>query len=327
MKNELVQLFDNLIEGAYPLSTVRALQEGRGDKGAWSQIVDSGFLDALVPESQGGAGLSLRDVGPLIEVLGQHIVPDPVAETMVGRALLAKSGSSYPNGLIMLGFPQDRTALPNKTTMAAKYAIVADGDRVGLIGLDGYHDSPSARANRSPEEVRLLPGISAACSPDELARISAVVRSTIIAGASERILEMTTEYANARVQFGKPIGRLQAIQQQIAVMSERVAMVRIAAQIGYNCELVPSIAATAIAKSTASAAVVDIAGISHAVHGAIGVSHEHDLHLYTRTLHDCRLADGSEGLWYRQLGNLRVTFDARTSVDFIRNITAPSPAE
>lgn len=129
---------------------------------------------------------------------------------------------------------------------------------------------------------------------------------------------MSVNYANERVQFGKPIGRQQAIQQQLAVMAEQVLLVRFAAASGCRDGLAPSPLAAASAKQVASAAVPLIASIAHAVHGAIGITAEYDLQLHTRRLHEWRLADGSDGYWARRLGEARLGSAAATSIDFVR---------
>ena len=49
-------------------------------------------------------------------------------------------------------------------------------------------------------------------------------------------------------------------------------------------------------------AATRVAATAHAVYGAIGISEEHDLQLFTRRLHEWRLADGSETYWNRLLG-------------------------
>ena len=80
----------------------------------------------------------------------------------------------------------------------------------------------------------------------------------------------------------------------------------------------PALEAAAIAKQVASIAAVPVAEIAHAVHGAIGISEEYDLQLYTRRLHEWRLADGSEAYWAAQLGAARLAAANQSSVDFIR---------
>ena len=77
----------------------------------------------------------------------------------------------------------------------------------------------------------------------------------------------------------------------------------------------PALAATA--KSITSAAAARVANTAHAVHGAIGISEEHDLQLYTRRLHDWRLAWGSESYWNAVLGSARLG-ESAPSVDWVR---------
>ena len=123
-----------------------------------------------------------------------------------------------------------------------------------------------------------------------------------ISGAADRVLAMTVAYAGERSQFGKPIGRQQALQQQLAVMAEDCVAVRMAVELAAASES-PDPLRVAAAKSAASAAAPRIANTAHAVHGAIGISAEYDLQLYTRRLHEWRAALGSETRWNRDLGH------------------------
>jgi acyl-CoA dehydrogenase len=147
--------------------------------------------------------------------------------------------------------------------------------------------------------------------------IAAVLRALLIAGAVARLTEMSATYANDRVQFGKPIGRQQALQQMLAVMAEDMVACRIAAQMGASrWPLVPP-ALAATAKITTSAAAIRIAASAHAVHGAIGISEAFDLQLLTRRLREWRQADGSEGYWADVLGAARLG-DSASTVDWVR---------
>ena len=159
--------------------------------------------------------------------------------------------------------------------------------------------------------------------PGGLRRAAAVLRAALIAGAADRLTTMTADYANERIQFGKPIGKQQALQQQLAVMAEDMVAARIAAHIGGAASFPPALAAAATAKSVASSAAARVAAIAHAVHGAIGISEEYDLQLYTRRLQAWRLADGSESYWNRLLGAERLAAPSG-SVDFVRTALAPA---
>lgn len=139
-----------------------------------------------------------------------------------------------------------------------------------------------------------------------------LLTAAAISGAADRVLSMTVEYAGAREQFGKPIGRQQALQQQLAVMAEDCVAIRLAVELAASGDGPwPDLLRAGAAKSVASAAAVRIANTAHAVHGAIGISAEYDLQLYTGRLHAWRLAQGSETRWSRALGG--AVLDAGTS--------------
>jgi acyl-CoA dehydrogenase len=64
---ELLDPFERLLAHLFPLDRLREAEAGRDAGRGWSELADSGFLDVLVSEAAGGAGLTLRDAGPLIE--------------------------------------------------------------------------------------------------------------------------------------------------------------------------------------------------------------------------------------------------------------------
>lgn len=313
--NELLEPFVRMLDAAATPAVVRAIEHGGSAAALWSEIAESGFLDALVAEEHGGAGLSLGDIEPLIEALGARVVPLPVAETMVARALLANAGVAAPEGPIAL---VTSLAQPVPCGLVAEAALVDCGEELVLCDMvqlsptpTGVTNSLAARVSGKPEGKRLPRPASG------LRAIAAVLRAALIAGAASRLCDVTTAYASERVQFGKPIGRQQALQQMLALMAEDMIACRIAAQLGASHGIDVPLVAAATAKVTSSSAAPRIAATAHAVHGAIGISEEYDLQLLTRRLHEWRMADGSEGYWSQILGGERLCC-ADTSVDWIR---------
>jgi alkylation response protein AidB-like acyl-CoA dehydrogenase len=146
---------------------------------------------------------------------------------------------------------------------------------------------------------------------------TAILLSAAIAGASERVLSMTVSYAGDRVQFGKPIGRQQSVQQQLAVMAEDCIAARLAVELAAADFPQHAAAKAAVAKGTAARVAARVANTAHAVHGAIGISREHDLQLFTRRLHAWRLRDGAETIWHQRLGDSLLR-SGRTAVDWMR---------
>lgn len=304
---DLLDPFERLLDGLFTSETLRTIGSG-GDFGdVWQALQNSGFLDALVPECAGGAGLALCDVGPLLQAVGRRAIPLPIGDTIMARALLTHSGRDWPEGPIHLAsgtFEQG----DEMHSLSHDQHLLAESEK-GPILL------PRARLADETDPI----AVAGPSGAGQIRALAALVRAAAIAGAAARLLEMTIDYANQRVQFGKPIGRQQVVQQNLAVMAELSVATGMACELAFQCGFPPSMEAVAIAKATASAAAPHIAATAHAVHGAIGISEEFDLQLYTRLLHQWRRAAGSEGYWENTLGALRLG-QTTASVEWARSL-------
>lgn len=313
--NELLEPFSRMLEDLMPLETVRAVESGASPTDAWNVIEESGFLDALVPEAAGGAGLPLALVGPLLQTIGYYAVPLPLGETMLARWLIADAGLACPSGSIAL-----------VTGGVVPLGLVADNflcaDDAGLFLVSAAKASPRSTGAHSNIAATVAVSRDAADmslpqSAEALRCAAALVHAASIAGAASRLLDMTITYANERVQFGKPIGRQQALQQSLAVMAEDVVASRIAVELACAQDLPLRLATVACAKAQTSAVAARIANTAHAVLGAIGISEEHDLQLFSRRLHASRLAAGSETYWNRLLGEALIA-SSGSAIDWMR---------
>ncbi|HQS69727.1 MAG TPA: acyl-CoA dehydrogenase family protein [Novosphingobium sp.] len=315
MTTELLEPFVRMLDEIASPAAVRAVEAGGDWQAMWAAIAASGFLDALVGEDQGGSGLTLAQVEPLLQALGASAVPLPVGETMIARALLAQADIAAPAGPVVLAATRGQ---PVPCALVANHALVDTGAALALTPLSemevtatGVHGSLAAVLS-GPAQSLALPRPANGLRP-----IAAVLRACLIAGAAARVCDMAAAHAAQRVQFGKPIGKQQALQQMLSVMAEDMVACRIAAQLGCAGGLDPALTHVATAKITTSAAAPRLAASAHAVHGAIGIAEEFDLQLLTRRLHEWRLADGSEGYWSRQLGAERLGAPM-SSMDFAR---------
>jgi acyl-CoA dehydrogenase len=153
----------------------------------------------------------------------------------------------------------------------------------------------------------------------------ALLSAVLMAGAMQRVLEATLAYANQRAQFGKSIGKFQAVQQQLSVMAEQVFAARMAAEIGCATGgIAPHPLRAALAKARASEAAERVVAIAHAVHGAIGVTAEYDLQLYTRRLQEWRGDFGSQAHWHAQMGAALLAAAQTSSAQFLLAELRPS---
>lgn len=288
-----------------------AAESGRPDANAWRACEESGFLDALVPEPSGGAGLRLCDVLPVALSAGWHAIPAPIVPTMLARAWLATIDRRAADGSIAIapfGLERDQDALRIPCVAWGRVA-----DWVLARSEHGWHLLDARLAQRTPWGGHgsldagllwqgTLPGALPACEvePDTLAAAS---HAAMMAGAMERVLGQTQEYANQRAQFGRPIGKFQAVQQQLSVMAEHVAAARMAAVLAFQSETaLPDPVLAMAGKARAAMAAPLVADIAHAVHGAIGITEEYALQRFTRRLREWRRADGSESYWAERIG-------------------------
>jgi acyl-CoA dehydrogenase len=135
---------------------------------------------------------------------------------------------------------------------------------------------------------------------DDVGRLGALLRSVQLVGAMERVVELTATYAEERRQFGVPLVRFQAVQQQLAAVAGEVASAATAVE---HAVEFPGEVEVAAAKVRAGEAAAASAAIAHQVHGAIGMTDEHELGLYTRRLWSWRDDFGGESEWARRLGS------------------------
>jgi len=155
---------------------------------------------------------------------------------------------------------------------------VVGPDRQYLVRLDGVEVPGGAvlgEAGGGERVVELADAHGAAASCAEMV------------GGAQRVLDLTVEYAGQRQQFGRPIGAFQAVQHHCADMASDVLGSRLIAyeaiwRLSAGVDSPHEVAlAGAAAKAWVSDAYQRVCALGQQVHGAVGFTAEHDLHLYT----------------------------------------------
>jgi hypothetical protein len=128
-------------------------------------------------------------------------------------------------------------------------------------------------------------------------------------GTARRIFDMSLQYAKDRKQFDVPIGSFQAIQHKLADMS--LALERAAAAVQYAAMTVDAADAERtkachVAKAAAGEAARRIAKDGIQIHGGIGYTWEHDLHLFLRRATADEYLFGSTGWHHDRLADLLI---------------------
>jgi alkylation response protein AidB-like acyl-CoA dehydrogenase len=157
-------------------------------------------------------------------------------------------------------------------------------------------------------EWSLLPGTD----EDAVQRLldeAAVLVCADAVGVGEHLLAATVEYAKLRVQFGRPIGSFQAIKHKCADMRIRLQASRVAtyyAAMALAAGTKDATAAASAAKAYVADAIRRLATEALQVHGGIGMTWEHDLHLYYRRAKADEILVGDAGLHRRRLTDVTV---------------------
>ena len=121
-------------------------------------------------------------------------------------------------------------------------------------------------------------------------------------GGAQRVLDMTTEYAKIRIAFGKPIGSYQGVKHKAADMLVEIENAKsltyyAAWAVDENVPEAPL--AASMAKAYVSDAFRKAAGTGIQLHGGIGFTWEHDLHLYFKRAKSSEFTFG-DGTWHRE---------------------------
>jgi acyl-CoA dehydrogenase len=315
---------DRLFQAHCDTATRRSADQGIWPAALWSAVEDAELHRALVPEAAGGFGVAVADALSLLTVAGAHAAPIPLAETMLASWLLAGAGLEIPGGPLTAGPVRDGESVTltaadggwhvSGTVSRVPWGrdvdrlVVLAGGLVALVGKESWSIEPGENVAREPRDTVRLNGAAISVGPtnitaSDLIAVGAAMRTQQIAGALTRLTGMTTQYAQDRVQFGRPLAKFQAVQQNLAVLAGQTAASMAAA--GLAAEAVADgvkILPIAAGKARAGEAAGIAAAIAHQIHGAIGFTFEHDLHFLTRRLWSWRDEFGNDPFWNRLLG-------------------------
>jgi acyl-CoA dehydrogenase len=338
MREILEETISRLLGDHVTPELLRDAESGNWCEELWKLIASQGIPHAMVSERHGGSGLSWPDAYPLIAVSGKRSLPLPLPETMLAAWLLDQSGMEVPEGAITIADPvlSAESVAVNEPLRAdrrtgawrltgrlahvpwarfADYCVsevcTTDGPQIALFELASLEKQFDLNIAREPRDSVTLEdhaatavGFPPPTFPSRPLRFyGAMLRSAQAAGAIEALVESSVKYASERVQFGRPIAKFQAIQQQVALLGCDSAASTAAARYAFQqAGSVRAQMAIAAAKVRVGEAIGRTASIAHAVHGAMGFTYEHLLHFSTRRLWSWRGEFGGSSWWSNVLG-------------------------
>ena len=292
------------------------------DTAAWALLEDSGLSLVGIAEEDGGAGGGLAVAAVVARAAARSASMLPVAETaLLGGWMLAGAGHAIPRGPLTACTLADGALVASASgyelsgragsvpwaRVAERVAVLVDGmvvsvDPARAVVVPGENLAGEPRDDLIFERAPLAEGevrAAGALCPNDVLRRGALLRALGIVGAIDAATRLTFDFVRSRQQFGRPLSAFQAVQQLVAELAAEAAATAIAVDAAVEGETHVRVAA---AKTQAGRGATVAARITHQLHGAIGVTHECSLHLFTRRLWSWRDEYGSETFWANELG-------------------------
>ena len=305
----------------------------KGDPDAWrapyASLAQLGIFGVALPEELGGAGGTVDDLCAMVDEAAAAMVPGPIATTAVATLVIPGSRTELLEALASgertagLALAADVKLDEGKASGTAEYVLGADENAVLLLpagdafvlvdaAADGVTVEPLTPTDFSRPLARVvLEGAAAEVLPASRRRVedlAATVQAAEAAGVARWTLRTATEYAKVREQFGKPIGSFQAVKHMCAEMLLRSEQVAVAAGDAARASNGSDDPQLSIAAAVAAAAGAEMTKANAKdciqVLGGIGITWEHDAHLYLRRAYGISQFLGGPSRWLRRVAAL-----------------------
>jgi alkylation response protein AidB-like acyl-CoA dehydrogenase len=274
--------------------------------GRWEALATMGVVGMTAPEEHGGLGLSELDLVLVLEEIGRSGIPEPVLETTaLAVPMLVDAEGDEVQTVRDRWLPQIATGAavatfgrlrsPGMSAPGADlFLLEADGevlalpkDAVELLELASVDGSRRLAVPRwAPGAGTVIAsGDSAGMLVERTLDRAATGSAAILVGVADHLVTMAADHARDRHQFGKAIGSFQAVKHH---MANALIALEFARPLVYRAAWSLSSGSrdaslhASMAKARASDAATVAARVALQVHGAIGYTWEHDLHLWLK---------------------------------------------
>ena len=315
--------------GSGAIKAVRDVEQGDADawRAPYEGLAQLGMFGVAVPEELGGAGGSVADLCVMVDEAAAALVPGPVATTALATLVVTdeKVLEALASGerTAAVALHSDVTFDGSTATGSAKYVLggVTDGLLLLPAGtqwvlVDAAGAGVTVEALEATDFSRPLARVELSAAPasaidvahQRVVELTAAVLAAEASGLARWMLETATEYAKVREQFGKPIGSFQAVKHMCAEMLLRTQQIAVAAADAANAVVDPDESQLSIAVAVASAIGIEAEKVNARdciqVLGGIGITWEHDAHLYMRRAYANAQFLGGKSFWLRRCAQL-----------------------
>lgn len=291
LQTEIGETARSFLSDRFSIAKVRKLAEEERaiDEQGWSACAEMGWLSMLVPESYDGLGLGVAEAVMVFREIGRNLIPGPFRSTALAALLAARAGEG--DLARALGTGTRKAGL----LVGDMGVDVSLGDLILSISKDESAiftveaAEPIAAMDPGVRLSRVTLGTKQISLRDDgfFATALALISAELL-GVLEAVRDMSATHAQVREQFGKPIGSFQAVKHRCADMA--VAAYAVQSQLfmaatridaGLDDALFHAASGHVLAVNFTKRSTAD--NIQN--HGGIGVTDEHDCHLYLKRAH------------------------------------------
>ena len=290
-----------------------AIEQPAGyDPGLWQRLCkEIGVAGLAIPEAYGGAGATLLESHVVLAEWGRQLTPGPMLGSVLATQALLRAGDDELLPALCAGDRIAALAWQGEFATAgtgrvsgvahqvmdaetADVLLIATGDTLSEVATNapGVTVEPAdvLDATRRLATIRLdnvaARHVSDHAGPPAWRRdLACVALSAEQIGAASRAFELTHEYVQQRVQFGRPIGSFQVLQHRLAEAYLRLEAATTASWTAAEALVAGDAEAgvlAAMAKVHCSESLQAIAAEMVQMHGGLAITWEHDAHLYLR---------------------------------------------
>lgn len=297
---------------------------------SWQVLVDTGLVGMRAPASVGGTEAGGVEVAIIAEAFGRHLVRVPLVPALCAIELLGATdaAASIVDGsrLVTLGVSDDlrsfeagaRTRVFDATGVSTAVACTPDG--VIEVDLAGARPCDTVDLTRTVVEVDVPDSDPRALDLDRRLRAEALATTALAAemvGIMDATVTIAVDHARERVQFDRPIGSFQAVQQLAAAQLVTIEGARgLALHAGWALdELDPpeALMSARCAKAYASESVRTVCEAAIQILGGIGMTWEHLAHAFLRRGLLDRAVLGDEYVQWAAIATTRMKATAPTA--------------
>jgi alkylation response protein AidB-like acyl-CoA dehydrogenase len=292
-----------LCEGRFDIDAVRAMESAGLHRGRWSELAATGVFALCLPEADGGVGLGWAEAVVVFEQLGKSLVPGPLVATTIAAGIIEGAA----DGSVVVTSVERSTGVVNveHATWSDVVVVVDDSGLWWVPAAElGGVDAPQPLDPLTP--IRRVDALAQGTQVGDASAAAAwrlrgsLLTAALQLGLSIGATNLAVRYAKEREQFGRPIGKFQAVKHRCADMITRVEVLRAAvyaAGVTLDGRGVNSPERTvAVAKILASKSAAACGKDCVQVHGGMGYTWEVDAHLFLKRAwaHDLAFGEGDE---------------------------------